>query len=304
MRLRQIEVFHAIYTSGSMTNAARLLNVSQPSVSKVLAHAEQQLGYALFDRTRGKLVATPEAHRLFGLVSAVFDDIEQLRHVAENLRASDAGKIRIAATPAFGVDLIPNAVSGYLKQHPETGFEIETLHHDEIAGALLESRVDIGLAFDSIPAPGLVKESIAEGEFFVIAPPDINFDGSDRVTVAMLAELPFISLSGRGPLGRLLTSHLDSHEVTLRKIVFTETYHVAKALVARGAGVSIVDAITAHSGDFDKVNRWPLDPPLRYSLDVLSSDAMPLSIVSHRFIDHLKIVALDYSVCVPVIGTA
>jgi len=67
MRLRQIEVFHAIYTSGSMTNAARLLNVSQPSVSKVLAHAEQQLGYALFDRVKGKLVATPEADRLFGL---------------------------------------------------------------------------------------------------------------------------------------------------------------------------------------------------------------------------------------------
>ena len=102
MRLRQIEVFHAIYTSGSMTNAAKLLNVSQPSVSKVLAHAEQQLGYPLFDRVKGKLVATPEADRLFGLVSNVFDHVEQLRRVAVNLRASDVGKIRIAATPAFG----------------------------------------------------------------------------------------------------------------------------------------------------------------------------------------------------------
>jgi molybdenum-dependent DNA-binding transcriptional regulator ModE len=99
MRLRQIEVFHAIYTSGSMTNAARLLNVSQPSVSKVLAHAEQQLGYLLFDRVKGKLVATPEADRLFGLVSNVYEHVEQLRHVAENLRASDVGKVRIAASP-------------------------------------------------------------------------------------------------------------------------------------------------------------------------------------------------------------
>ena len=56
MRLRQIEVFHAVYTCGTMTSAARLLNVSQPSVSKVLAHAEQQLGYPLFERVRGKLV--------------------------------------------------------------------------------------------------------------------------------------------------------------------------------------------------------------------------------------------------------
>ena len=57
--LRQIEVFHAVYSSGSMTNAAALLNVSQPSVSKVLAHAEQQLGYRLFDRVKGKLIPTP-----------------------------------------------------------------------------------------------------------------------------------------------------------------------------------------------------------------------------------------------------
>ena len=47
MRLRHIEVFHAVYSSGSVTAAARMLNVSQPSVSKVLAHAEQQLGYPL-----------------------------------------------------------------------------------------------------------------------------------------------------------------------------------------------------------------------------------------------------------------
>jgi len=303
MRLRQIEVFHAIYTSGSMTNAARVLNVSQPSVSKVLAHAEQQLGYRLFDRARGKLVATPEADRLFGLVSNVFDDVEQLRHVAENLRASDAGKVRIAATPAFGVGLIPTAVSSYYELHPETVFEIETLHHDAVGDALLESRVDIGLAFDSIPAPGLVKESLAEGEFYVITPPDVDFGDKDRVTVEMLAELPFISLSGRGPLGRLLSSHLDSHDVNLNRIVFTETYHIAKALVARGAGVSIVDAVTAHSSDFDNVNRWLLEPPLRYTIDVLSADAMPLSIVSRRFINHLKIVVQNYSVCAPVMGT-
>ena len=288
MRLRQIEVFHAIYTSGSMTNAARLLNVSQPSISKVLAHAEQQLGYPLFDRIRGKLVATPEADRLFGLVSNVFEDIEQLRHVAENLRASDAGKIRIAATPAFGVDLIPAAVSSYCEQHPETVFEIETLHHDEVGAALLESRVDIGLAFDSIPAPGLVKETLATGEFYVITPTDIDLGKSERVKVNALGGLPFISLSGRGPLGRILSSHLDSCDVDLKKIVYTETYHVARALVARGTGVSIVDSVTAHSSAIDKVNRWLLDPPLRYTIDVLHADAMPLSVVCRRFSEHLK----------------
>jgi DNA-binding transcriptional LysR family regulator len=105
MRLRQIEVFHAVYSTGSMTSAAAMLNVSQPSVSKVLAHAEQQLGYLLFERLKGKLVPTPEAHRLFAHVSAVYRDVDRLRHVAENLKAGNSGHIRIAGTPAFGLEV-------------------------------------------------------------------------------------------------------------------------------------------------------------------------------------------------------
>jgi DNA-binding transcriptional LysR family regulator len=293
MRLRQIEVFHAIYTSGSMTNAAKLLNVSQPSVSKVLAHAEQQLGYPLFDRVKGKLVATPEADRLFGLVSNVYEHVEQLRHVAENLRASDVGKIRIAATPAFGVDLLPTAVSTYLDSHSDTVFEIETLHYDEIADALLESRVDFGLAFDPVPAPGLVTESIARGEFVAIAPSDVDLGDEPRIAIEKLAKLPFIGLSARGPLGRLLSAYLESCDVELNRIVYTETYHIAKALVAKGAGVSIVDAFTASPGD-GNTRAWKLDPPLQYSVGVIRADSMPLSIPGKRFVDHLRNVIQDY----------
>ena len=63
MRLRHIEVFHAIMQAGSVSGAAQLLHISQPAVTKVLQHAELQLGLQLFDRVRGKLVPTPEAQR-------------------------------------------------------------------------------------------------------------------------------------------------------------------------------------------------------------------------------------------------
>ena len=48
MKTRQLEVFHAIYTKGTITEAAKFLNVSQPSISKVLAHTESQLGLTDF----------------------------------------------------------------------------------------------------------------------------------------------------------------------------------------------------------------------------------------------------------------
>ena len=56
MRLRHVEVFNNVYKTGSVTAAAKLLNVSQPSVSKVLAHAEQQIGFPLFERIKLSLI--------------------------------------------------------------------------------------------------------------------------------------------------------------------------------------------------------------------------------------------------------
>ena len=58
MNLRHIEIFHAVYVNGSVSAAARALDVPQPSVSKMLRHAESLLGFQLFQRTSGGLVPT------------------------------------------------------------------------------------------------------------------------------------------------------------------------------------------------------------------------------------------------------
>ena len=68
MNLRHIEIFHCVYVNGSVSAAARALNVSQPSVSKMLRHAESLLGFQLFRRTNGGLVPTEDAHSLFAEV--------------------------------------------------------------------------------------------------------------------------------------------------------------------------------------------------------------------------------------------
>ena len=58
MRLKHIEVFHAVMQTGSVSAAARLLHVTQPAVSRTLQHAELQLGFPLFERVRGRLTPT------------------------------------------------------------------------------------------------------------------------------------------------------------------------------------------------------------------------------------------------------
>ena len=293
MRLRQIEVVHAVYTNGSITNAAAALNVSQPSVSKVLAHAEQQLGYRLFDRIKGKLIPTPEAHQLFSHVREVYDDVDRLRHVAANLKAASTGRIRVASTPAFGLEILPRAVATFRKEHADAIFEIETLHLEAIRDALLESRIDIGLAFDPDKRPGIRRKSLATAGFFVLARDASLFDGMRTVTVEDLAGQPFIGLNRRGPLGQMLADHLALVGFRPDIIAWSETYHVAKALVAAGTGITIADEITARSTVGGEVAMWPLEPPLSFDISLMQRTESSLSQGSQRFATHLGKVVQD-----------
>ena len=294
MRLRQIEVFHAIYTCGSITAAAKLLNVSQPSVSKVLAHAEQQLGFALFDRQKGKIIPTQEAERLIPHVNDAYDNINELRRISQNLRASDTGRIRVAVIPAFGIDLLPAAVASYLKIHPDTTFEIETLHLRQVIRAIKEHRVDIGLVFDPPVMPGIKVETLGTGKFTVLTHESVLSKADQSLSLEDLDGLPLVNLSKRSPLGMLLGNHIETSKIKFHSVARVETYQMAKALVAHGAGVAIVDEITARSMGHDNVVARGLEPELQFKIAMLSNESEPLSIVAQKFVEHLASAIADF----------
>jgi DNA-binding transcriptional LysR family regulator len=296
VRLRHIEVFYAVYSAGSVTHAAQVLNVSQPSVSKVLAHAEQQLGYRLFDRVKGKLVPTPEADQLFNHVREVNDSLDRMRHVAENLRTAKQGRVRIAATPAFGIDVLPGAVAAFREQNGDVFFSVETLHHGEICDALLESSIDLGLVFDPGMIPGIIGEQLGWGRMFVLAPASAEFAGRETLDIEDLSGFPFIGLDRRGPLGRLLFKHLEARGIELDTVAYAETYQVAKSLVSHGAGVTIADEITARSSGHDNVRFWPLEPELRFRISALHSENAPMSLITKSFLEFLKQYLQDFLV--------
>lgn len=87
MRLRHIEVFQAIVQTGSISAAARLLNVSQPNVSRVLNHAEQQLGFALFERRAQGMVVTAEGRRLLPEVEDIYQRLQSITQLTETAAA-------------------------------------------------------------------------------------------------------------------------------------------------------------------------------------------------------------------------
>src|SRR6476620_4655722 len=120
MRLRHIEVFHAIMQVGTISGAAQVLHISQPAVTKVLQHAELQLGMQLFERVRGKLYPRPEAHRLFVETTKLNRDLQGIRRLAASLKGEAVETIHLVSSPTIAVNVLPQAMTAWRKSFPET----------------------------------------------------------------------------------------------------------------------------------------------------------------------------------------
>lgn len=268
MRLRHIEVFQAIRQTGSISGAAQLLHVSQPAVTKVLQHAEQQLGFALFLRVRGKLQVTPEALALEREVDKVSESLQGVRRLAQSLRRAPGHRLRIGATPALALSLLPEAVHKWTQRHPDIVCELSSAHSRELVQNLLMREIDVALTLQPPEHPGLKAQALANGVLVALAPKG-HWDEAAVGTpmpLQALANAPLIGLSSADPLSARLNGYLESVEPPPRVSIAVQTYSLARAMVESGAGLAVIDPFTALGASASRTAIRPLSPPLPISL--------------------------------------
>ncbi len=290
MNLRQIEIFHAVFLHGTVSAAARSLNVSQPSVTKVLRHAERSIGLTLFERSKGRLIPTQDAHALFGEVSDIQDRVRSLRQACQNMRHGRGGLLRISALPSLGLGAIPQAVAEFLSDHEDIMFDLQTLHHDEMVRKLYEQETDIAISFEVPLSAPVAHQVIGEGELVVIYREEDMPGAAPRLRLDELCGHKFISPVQNGPIGRMLSSELNRLEVVLDEVVSARTYYVAAALVGAGIGMAIVDNFTADAVLTPGLASRPLQPAITFDINAVYLQNRPPSRTASAFLGVLATV--------------
>jgi DNA-binding transcriptional LysR family regulator len=287
MRFRHLEVFHSIYTSGSISGAARALGISQPSVSKMLHHAEDQLGFPLFQLVRRRLVATDEAHALFREFGDIFDRLSSVQQTARNLKRAGRGHIRLAVVPSLGLSVTPRAVARFRKISPGVTFDIQTLHHDDLVRALHERECDLAIAYDPPDHPRLDTITIATGELAILFRKGDLETTRNRLPLSVLEGADLVGVTSSGPIGDLFSATAERLEIPVRETVSVQTFYIAAALVQYGAGITVIDEFTAHARLAPELDYRFIDPPLRFEVKCVTLDERPLSKTAKRFVDLL-----------------
>jgi DNA-binding transcriptional LysR family regulator len=293
MNLRQIEVFHAVYLHGTVSAAARSLGVSQPSVTKVLRHAEKSIGLPLFERVKGRLIPTQEARVLFGEVTEIQDRVRSLRHACQNMRQGRGGLLRISALPSLGLGALPDAVAQFMARDQDILFDLQTLHHDEMVRKLYEQETDIAISFEVPPAAPVAHQVIGEGELVVLFREEDIPNAPSRLHLDDLREHRFISPVQSGPIGRMLASELSRMDVVLDEVVSARTYYIAAGLVRAGVGMAIVDNFTAAAFSALGLASRPLQPALTFDINAVYLQDRPPSHAASQFLALLTEVIED-----------
>lgn len=264
MDLRQLEIFRAVMDTGSATAAARLLQLSQPAVSRQLARIEAELGLDLFVRGGGRLKPTGHALALHDEVNHAFEGIERVLNLASRMRGQDSGVLRVGAPTSFGERLLPRVLAELSARHPQLRFTAEFGRYDDIAARIASRQIDLGLLKAPLNHPGLRQHALLDCGMACLLPTGHALARLARIPVAALCREPLVLL-GRDTLWRSDLQALFRSAPRMPSVrIETRAASAACAFVRHGLGVSVLPTFLAAQFATPGLVLRPFDAPLRH----------------------------------------
>jgi DNA-binding transcriptional LysR family regulator len=242
---RDIEVFRAIMQTGGASKAADLLGVSQPAISQSLQKLEARAGLRLFERDRGRLIATPEAHALMQEVERSFVGLEAITHRMASLKQFGVGQLSLASYPAFGMGFLPRVLARKDFEKEQTTVSLQILSSQQVRARVLSGQCDFGLMADEASIEGLQCEVFTKVPGVVAMLAGHRLAHKRLITPSDLVGENFIALNPEDAARKRLDAMLSAAGVRLSPIVETPYAITICELVALGVGVGIVSCIAA-----------------------------------------------------------
>lgn len=266
MNLRQLEVFRAVMRCRSATDAARMLNVSQPAVSKIIRHTERQLGFDLFRRRGGRLEPSVEAEALYREAERLFQEMDALRRLSGDLVSGMVGMFRLGASASLALSVAARAISMFRAEFPGIKMISRLGSGAELSEMMLSRQIELALSLAPLNVPNIHSESIADVDIVCIFPRGHPLSDLPEINPRHLIGSKLVSFSSSSWVGSLLDAAFKKDGMVRKIDIEIDLSLSACALVQQGAGVALVDALVPPLG-FPGIDWRPFRP--RVKLDLL-----------------------------------
>ncbi|ABE33844.1 bacterial regulatory helix-turn-helix, lysR family protein [Paraburkholderia xenovorans LB400] len=290
-RLRQMEIFRSVMLTGSINGAAKLLFISQPAVSRIIAHTEQTLGLKLFNRAKGKLIPTPEGVALFRQVDEFYEHALQVNNFARDLAQGATGTLNLSSSPCLSYTVMPRAIAQFIARYPKIRVVYHTSQLNCMATEVLSNKVDVAVAVMPIQHPNVKVEVFTTGKMACVLPKDHPLGSQTVLSLADVSAYPLIVHHPSITFGKLVSTAFRDAGLEMRSRVNVFQTDVACSLVRAGAGIAIVDEYTACAGAWHDLMQRPLAEPITLTPCIVRSAFDNQATHADKFIEILRGVA-------------
>lgn len=164
----EMALFHTVVARGSLSGAARELNLSLPAVSKRLAQLEAGLGVRLLNRTTRKMTLTGEGEEYLRAANRILADIAALEESMTAARSVPSGLLRVNSALGFGRMHLGPAISDFTLAYPQVQVQLELT---DLPLNLVNAGYDVGIRVGNLPDATLVARRIFDNQLLICAAP-------------------------------------------------------------------------------------------------------------------------------------
>lgn len=276
----------------TVTKAAEMLHVSQPAATRLIADLEESVGFALFDRLRGRLIPTPEAQTLFEEVQLSLLGVDRIARTAQEIRHVQRGVLQVAAAPALALSFLPKVTAQFLRERPQAQITLIMESSSTVVDMVVGKRCDLGFAILAMNTPATHGEQFLAARMVLAVPAAHRLADRAVVTPADLKGEHFASypriLDTRLQVDGLFAAH--GVERTLR--FETQISHGLCSFVESGLAVALVDAVTASEYRGDRVRFLRFEPEVRMDFTVLTPLQRRPAMLADAYVQYVRECAL------------
>ena len=277
LNLRQLEAFRAVFETNSMTAGSALMGITQQAASRLIRDLEAETGLSLFERQGRGLLATEEAFALYREVKRSYHGLDRIAAVAVEISRKRPGALRIAASAAAALYFLPNSIDEFQKEWPGALTSLNMLPSAEVISDIARQHSDVGLADVPSASPGVDIERLPGLTFVCVMPKAHPLQSKRVIKPKDLEHVPMMMISQVSHQQQRIMATFKSVGVTPNIIFEASNSGPIRERVALGAGVAVLDPLTAAAGRGEDITIRRFSPAIPYDLSLIYPASRPLN---------------------------
>lgn len=264
IELRHLTYFRTVAETLHFGRAAELLHISQPPLTRQIAALEKELGAQLFDRSKRAIQLTPAGKYFYRDTTEIFKALERAKRNVSSSSTGKSGALKVGFMMSSAYNILPSVTRHYSAAYPEVDMRLTEYVPNLLATDIEDEKVDVGIMYRPEDCSRLDSHTIYAEPLLAVLPHDHRLAGKAAISIAELAEDPFISIPRTiAPVVfDLIVHHCQSNGFRPRIVLEANLQQTIVNLVGEGLGVALVPTSMQAMHLESTVFKPLLNPPL------------------------------------------